>query len=178
MNTYISLLRGINVSGQKKIKMADLRQLYTDLGFAHVKSYLQSGNVVFQSPETDTVQLVSQIQAAIQAVYGFEVPVLIRKAADLQRIVETSPYRDQEDIKTLYVTFFNTPPAAERIAAIEAPENCKDEFTIGSDEALLYVPTGFGRTKINNNWFERNLKVTCTTRNWKTVNALIALGSE
>ncbi len=174
MNTYISLLRGINVSGQKKIKMADLRQLYTELGFQNVKTYLQSGNVVFQTESTDQAALASQIAAAIHSKYGFEVPILMRTLADLQRIVETSPYRDQE-IKLLYVTFFNAAPDSALLDAMTAPDNIPDEFTTGVDELFLFVPGGYGRTKLNNNWVERKLKISCTTRNWKTINALIDL---
>ncbi len=106
MHNYISLLRGINVSGKKKIKMADLKSLYESMGFEDVKTYIQSGNVVFKSKETDFDVLVDSIYNKIKDKYGFEVPITIRQSHDIENIIKTNPFLAKaEDIKMLYVGF-------------------------------------------------------------------------
>lgn len=112
--------------------MEALRQSYADLGFQNVKSCLQSGNVVFQAQETTHAVLADQIHEAIQDTFGFEVSILIRELTYFQRIVATSPYRNEADIQLLHATCFNSKPAAERLAESAAvPEGIVDVFTLG-----------------------------------------------
>ncbi len=174
MYTHISLLRGINVSGQKKIKMAGLKGLYRGLGFASVRTYLQSGNVVFDSPENDAVELAARIEARIEQVYGFAVPVFIRHPEDFRRILESSPFADRPGTQPnrLLVTFLLSQPAQDKLEALNVPPDTSDEFAIGEAEIFLFCPEGYGRSKLSNHFFERKLGVPATTRNWKTVNAL------
>jgi len=179
MNTYIALLRGINVSGQKKIKMADLRNQLAELGFEDVQTYIQSGNIIFKFPETEHQVLEEKIADKIAADYGFQVPVLVKKAADFQQALERNPYLKDEknDPKQIYFTFLSTPPSAERIKVLEEKKYDPELYTIDSTTIYLYVPNGYGRTKLNNNLFEQKLKVQATTRNLKTVRKLVELGS-
>ena len=110
MHTYISILRGINVSGQKKIIMTDLLKLYEDLGFIDVKTYIQSGNVVFNSTKkVSNALLVKQIESKINEIYGFQVPVIIRTADDLEKIIASNPFK-AESTENLYVTFLSNLP--------------------------------------------------------------------
>ena len=92
MPPYITLLRGINVSGQKKIRMADLKSLYESLGFENAQTYVQSGNVVFDSKEQDVMGLRETIEAQIESTFGFSVPVLIRTGDDVRRVIENHPF--------------------------------------------------------------------------------------
>lgn len=92
MKKYISMLRGINVSGQKKIKMNELRTLYESLGFRPVKTYIQSGNVIFKSPASDTSELVSNIETKIKQTFGFSVSVIIRTASEFQHVINNNPF--------------------------------------------------------------------------------------
>jgi len=174
MKTYISLLRGINVSGQKKIRMAELRSLYEALGLVRVESYLQSGNVVFDSDEPDGAKLAGLIEAEIEQTFGYSVPVLVRTPADFRRIIESNPFAGDrnEDPARLYVTFLYQLPAGEQWRKLASPTGTADEFVIGEQEIFLFCPNGYGRTKLSNNFFEKKLGVPATTRNWKTVNAL------
>ncbi len=121
MQTYISMLRGINVSGQKKIRMADLKSLYESLGLENVQTYVQSGNVVFDSPEKDTAKLTKSIEAQIEKVYGFSVPVLIRTADDFRRVIESHPFAREEAARVL-VTFF---VPTSRSVETEEPERSR-----------------------------------------------------
>ena len=100
MNTYISLLRGINVSGQKKVRMADLKSLYESLELGNVQTYVQSGNVVFDSEEQDVEKLKNSIEAQIEAIFGFSVPVLIRSADDFQRVIKGHPFAHEDPIRS------------------------------------------------------------------------------
>jgi len=174
MNTYISLLRGINVSGRNKIKMADLRGLYESLGFTAVQSYLQSGNVVFTSAETNRDAIRQSIEAAIREAYGFTVPLFILDAADLEQVFTGNPFLtgDSEDPAKLHVTFLAPKPSPEMLGNLTPPANSSDEFHVTGEWAYLFCPNGYSRTKLSNAFFERKLKTTATTRNWKTVSAL------
>ncbi len=174
MTTHISLLRGINVSGQKKIRMADLRDLYESLGFSAVESYLQSGNVIFESDEEDRAALANMIEAEIEKSYGYSVSLLLRSSADFARVLQHNPYlrTRSENAKELYITFLAETPSSTLLETLAAPENSGDEFCVVGQEIYLFLPSGAGRTKLSNNFFERKLKVVATTRNWRTVNAL------
>jgi len=174
MNTYISMLRGINVSGQKKIAMSALVSMYERLGLTRVRTYVQSGNVVFESDESQAGSLKLRIEAQIQKTFNYEVPVIVRRPEDLQRILGGNPFlrRDGVIIEQLYVTFLDGEPATVGLKGLPNPNADGDEFVLGEQELFLWCPNGFGRTKLNNNFFERKLKVAATTRNWKTVTAL------
>jgi uncharacterized protein (DUF1697 family) len=180
LKTYISLLRGINVSGQKLIRMADLQRLYEGLGFARVRTYIQSGNVLFDAPEDSNAAYAAQIESQIQAAYGFEVPVLICTAADLQRIIESNPFltRREEDTAKLYVHFLAEKPSQAAADSLVRPANETGEWAFGEKEIFLFLPDGAGRTKLSNAFFETKLKTTATARNWNTVNTLLKMALE
>ena len=178
MNTYIALLRGINVSGQKKMQMAELREGFEGLGFGEVETYVQSGNVAFESEEGDGDELARQIEAEIEARFGYGVTVFVRRPEDFERILKGNPFlkRREVDIDRLYVTFLERAPGEEEAGRLAAPEGIADEFILGEREIFLYCPGGYGTTKLSNNFFERKLGMAATTRNWKTVNALWEMG--
>jgi uncharacterized protein (DUF1697 family) len=168
------MLRGINVSGQKKIRMAELRSLFESLNLVNVKTYVQSGNVVFDSTEQDASELAKLIKAQIEQFFGYAVSVFIREPKDFQRIIANNPFSNErnEDPARLYVTFLYSPPSKTKLSNLVIPNDGADEFFVGEKEIFLFCPNGYGRTKLSNNFFEKKLNVPATTRNWKTVNAL------
>ena len=176
---YISLLRGINVSGQKKILMKDLKALYENLGFENVMTYIQSGNVLFETKETAIEALQQQIADAIQKAYGFEVPVLVKTVDNLQKIFERNIYieRYKDDVSKLYFTLLGETPDSELVDALMAMNYQPEEFYIANDTVYFYCPTGYGKTKLTNNFFEKKLKVAATTRNYKTMKKLVELAA-
>jgi uncharacterized protein (DUF1697 family) len=180
MTTYISILRGINVSGQKKILMADLQMLYEKLGFKNITTYIQSGNIVFDTDKKTQTQLEQSIHKAIAQHYTFEVPVMVRTAEDMQKVVMTNPFLKIKgiDVAKLHVTFLSDRPAASELKVIESFDYAPDQFKIIGQEVFLYCPESYGETKLSNNFFEKKLNVTATTRNWKTVNKLVELASK
>jgi uncharacterized protein (DUF1697 family) len=178
MQTFISILRGINVSGQKKILMAELKLLYESLKFKDVTTYIQSGNVLFKSDKSlSDLELATKIRKAIYKKYGFEVPVIIRSKDEIQKIISTNPFLKEKDIdeKKLHVTFLSEIPVKENIESIKSDNYLPDQFIISGKDIYLHIPVSYGETKLSNNFFEKKLKVTATTRNWNTVKKLLEL---
>ncbi|MCI4064535.1 DUF1697 domain-containing protein [Micromonospora sp. R77] len=170
---YAALLRGVNV-GSTRLAMADLRRLVADLGHTDVRTYLQSGNVVFGSPVTDPVELARGIERVLADELGLRVPVLVRSGAELAAVTTASPYAKQQDDPTrLLVAFLSAPPPAARVAELTAPTGENVEYTVDGREIHLHFPDGgYGRTKFTNTHLEKKLGVVATTRNWKSVCAL------
>jgi uncharacterized protein (DUF1697 family) len=177
MATFISMLRGINVGGQRSMRMPELKALYESLDFSRVTTYVQSGNVVFDSPIPDAVKVTAAIETEIARHFGFPVAVVLRGADDFRRILAGNPFirPRNEAPEKLYVTFLSALPPAAASEHLQSPTGSADEFILSDREVYLFCPGGYGRTKLSNTFFENKLKVPATTRNWKTVNALYAL---
>jgi len=177
MTTYISLLRGINVSGQKLIKMEALAKTFQKLECEKVKTYLQSGNVVFTSNTTSTKTLETQIEQEIKKDFGFDVPVMVLTETKLSETISNNPFINQadKDITFMHITFLSSIPENYDIKSIESKKQQGEEVFISEDMVYLYCPNGYGKTKLTNNFFENKLKLSATTRNWKTTKELLKL---
>ena len=176
MNKYISILRGINVSGQKKILMVDLKKLYESIGFKNVVTYIQSGNVIFETNDTASeIELASQIEQAILKQYSFEVPVIVFKNKELKKWIDSNPFLKDESIEErLYFTFLNKIPDALHVEQLQG-DYLPEKFEIIDKVVFFYCPIGYGNTKLSNTFFEKKLKVKATTRNFKTTFKLLEL---
>ncbi|MDQ4141433.1 MAG: DUF1697 domain-containing protein [Bacteroidota bacterium] len=174
MQTYFALLRGINVSGQKMMKMSDLLDLFKGLHFKNARTYVQSGNVVFQAENQNIASLQEQIATAITEKFQFSVPVLVKNQTEWSWILQNNPFVNErnEDSTKLHVTLLAGEPNAAIIAKIDPAQYVPDEFRIVGNIIYLYCPNGYGRTKLHNNFFESKFKLAATTRNWKTVQEL------
>lgn len=180
MSTFISILRGINVSGQKRILMRDLRELFEKLDFKQVQTYIQSGNVVFENnTQTPNSELAMRIEKAIEKEFNFHVPTIIRSKEELERIISSNPFlKDRSiDLKKLHVTFLSEVPTKENAENIVKTDFLPDQFVIKDKNIFLHIPENYGVTKLSNSFFERKLKVTATTRNWNTLNKLLEMAS-
>ena len=177
MYTYISLLRGINVTGYKKINMKELTAVYQSLEFENVRTYIQSGNVIFESSESNIDKLSKIIESAIKKKYSFEVSVFILTPNELQKIIERNPF-PKKDFKPLMVTLLNQEPIKEKIKSLEVLDTNYEKYEICGKVIYLYFPNGYGRAKLNNNFLENKLKVRATTRNWRTLNKLLEMINE
>lgn len=178
MTIYISILRGINVSGQKKIRMEDLKALYQELDFSEVITYIQSGNVIFKTSHNISISGLSEkIEKAIEVKYHFHVPVIIRTADEMHQILSSNPFLNEAgtDREKLHVTFLEEEPQSEDIDTIRKTEFSPDRFLIIGKEVYLYCPDGYGNTKLSNTFFEKKLHLKATTRNWKTVNNMLLI---
>jgi len=174
MPTHISLLRGINVGGNKQIRMAELKALYESLDFSAVTTYVQSGNVVFDADSADSAELIARIEAAIAQRFGFDVTVLLRSADDLRRILDGNPFPGVEATR-LHVLFLAALPAPAAIATLNVPVAAGEEWLLAGQELYLHYPNGSGRSKMTGAFFERALSVAASARNWNSVNALYDL---
>ncbi|MCR4316830.1 MAG: DUF1697 domain-containing protein [Planctomycetes bacterium] len=177
MKKLISLLRGINVSGQKLILMKDLKALYESLGFENAVTYIQSGNVYFETA-LGAKAAAKRIEDGIHDRFGFEVSVVVRTPAELKKVVAGNPFiKDGEQIaKKLYVSFLSGKPTKDAIREIESADFEGDEIRVVGNDAYLRYHAGAGRTKLTNALIERKLGV-ATTRNWNTIGKLIELAS-
>jgi uncharacterized protein (DUF1697 family) len=171
------MLRGINVSGKNRIKMEELRELYESLGFENVQTYVQSGNLIFESTETDAAKISTKIEKKIERVFGFDVPVFVRTKSEFQRLIKNTPFAGKDTTK-LHVTFLSEAPTNLPIDELNAAKAKNEEFSISGKEIYLYCPNGYGITKLSNNFFERRLNVSATTRNWKTVSTLLSMAEK
>ena len=177
MQTYIALLRGINVSGQKMIKMADLKSLLEKQSFSNIQTYLQSGNVVLESNLEDKHEISSIIQSAINQSYGFDVPTLVLTTTELEMIVHHPPFLQQDELNPAYfhVTFLGSHPKDIDEEVISAKRSATEQISFSPQAIYLYCPDGYGKTKLHNGFLEKQTKVIATTRNWKTCLQLMKL---
>ncbi len=175
MPVFISMLRGINVAGQRKVPMAQLQALYESLGFRKVTTYIQSGNVVFEW--SSAKGLAAKIGEAIQKEFGFEVPVIIRTKAEWKAAFEGNPFLSKKEVdhSKLHITFLGAAPDEALSSKLRALDFMPDRFHISGSEIYLYVPGSYGETKLSNAFIESKLKVKATTRNWKTVTKLMEM---
>lgn len=174
MHTYIALLKGINVGGHKKMPMADLREQLTKSGLKQVRTYIQSGNVVFQSELNDLLELEAFLQKTIQSYFGFEVSVLVTTREQLKRIFDDCPFSEEKKIKSYFTLLKHKPgEAIIKMASEKVYEG--EEYEIINDCIYFYCASGYGRAKFNINYFERKLGTTATARNYNTMVKLLEL---
>jgi uncharacterized protein (DUF1697 family) len=176
MVTFAALLRAVNVSGQNRIPMAELRRALGSLGLARVQTYLQSGNVVFAAQGGDPGGHAAAIHGLIKREFGHDVPVLVLTAAELAQAAAENPFVSiAADEKALHVTFLFAPADADGFVGRDLPAQEGERAQRAGPVIYLYLPHGYGRTKLNNAYFERVLGTSATTRNWRTVLALGAM---
>jgi uncharacterized protein (DUF1697 family) len=174
MQTYIAILRGINVSGKNMIKMPELQTLFEGLGFNKVKTYIQSGNVIFKAAAKNSSEIEKLIEEKIFEKFSLKVPVLVKTKDEVDEVLQNNPFvkATNVDVSKLHATFLSKEPEQANIDKISKDQYLRDEFILKGSTIYLHCPNGYGNTKLNNNFFESKLKVTATTRNWKTVNEL------
>lgn len=176
--TRVALLRGINVGGKNKLRMADLSALFTKAGCAGVQTYIQSGNVVFDAPAAVADGLPARIERAIADRFGYRIPVVMRTAGELAAISRGNPFlAGGAAPDTLHVVFLPGVADADRVAALDQDRSPPDELLALGREIYLRCPDGFGRTRITSAYLDATLATTTTVRNWRTVEKLAELAS-
>lgn len=178
MTRYISILRGINVGGKRKILMAELKLLFQKLGYLNISTYIQSGNVIFDLEEKSEVKKIeNDIQEAILKTFKFEVPVIIRSVDELKQITSINPFIDKDDPDSLYLTFLKDIPEKDTIEKINKYSFPPDKFILSGKDVFISCSEKYSDSKLSNTFFEKHLKVAATTRNWKTVNKLYEIAT-
>jgi uncharacterized protein (DUF1697 family) len=191
---YVALLRGINVGAHNRMKMQDLVSLFGGLGFENIKTYLQSGNVVFSSKagthensgfrsgglkagNVEAVSIRKAIESAISEHFGFDVTVIIRTIGEMIKTANENPFLKDASIQPdkLHVAFLSDAQAAEKISKLALRKDENERYSIERSEVYLYCPNGYGNTKMNNTAIEKLIGTLATTRNWNSVMALAEL---
>lgn len=173
MNTYIVLLRGVMPSGKNSIKMAFLREILEQADFDNVGTYIQSGNVVLQSSLSPT-EIAQKVRAVILEKNDSDLPVIVKTPAEIQAVLAENPFGEERSFFTLTNDNFDKMLAQE----LEQQDFGEDKLKITEKAIYLYIPTNAARTKLTNNFIEKKLNITTTTRNFRTLTKLLTMGLE
>jgi uncharacterized protein (DUF1697 family) len=166
------------MAGHNLIKMTELSELFITLGFSDVKSYIQSGNLIFRNPDNKPVSVISaNIEKGIQEKFSLNVSVMTRTSGELSNLFSANPFLDQPDFDPAKnaVIFLNEKPTDDQIRKVADVDFPPDKFKISGSEIFIYCPNGFGKTKLYTGFFEKKMGVVGTARNWKTITAILGL---
>lgn len=164
---YIAILRGINVGGHRKIIMNDLIKLLSGDMISNLKTYIQSGNLIFESSNS-VIEIERYIEEKISLKYGFDVPTIVRKKEDWLKAIQENPF-ENEPIEHLHITFFKEEINSDKLDEINQLDTSPDQMTSKKNHAYLCLHTKYHQTKLSNQFFEKKLNTSCSTRNWKTI---------
>ena len=181
MQTFITFLRGVNMTGHNSVKMADLTLLYKNLGFIDAMTYIQSGNVIFKGfNDLAAPEIALMIEKAILKRFNYIVPVMIRTVVEMRNFMSRNPFLSEENfdsskMATILLYEKATEQQIQKVANIDYPP---DKFKIAGKEIFIYCPNGFGRTKLYTNFFEKKMGITGTARNWKTITTILDIAEK
>ncbi len=177
--SYVALLRGINLLGRNKVPMKELASLCAKVGCCDVRTYIQSGNVVFAAPTRGCDGLADKISAAIEKQMGHRPVVVLRSLKEMQAIVRGNPFLNAgTDANLLHVMFLSEKATAEAVKTLDPNRSPGDEFVVRGKDIYLKLPNGVAESKLNNQFFDSRLKTVSTGRNWRTVTTLLEMMKE
>ena len=175
LTTYIALFRGINVGGSNLISMKELKEVLETNGCVDVRTYVQSGNVIFRSGVSDAARLAKQLAAAVSKSRGFEPRVLVLTRDELERAAAGNPFQEaDQNPQSVHLFFLAERPKKPDLESLEALKTHTERFHLKGSSFYLYTPDGFGRSKLGQR-VERLLGVDATARNWRTVTTLLEM---
>jgi uncharacterized protein (DUF1697 family) len=177
VHTYIALLRGINVGGNRPLKMTLLREVLETAGCTDVETYIQSGNVVFGHASRSEAKLREDLEQRIAKAAKFEVPIVLRSAAEMSSVIADNPFPKAGD-KELHVLFCATRPTAAAFTKIEAAKFAPERWALANREVYLHLPSGIGNSKLAGTITRVSPAKEATARNWNTVEKLVAMAAE
>lgn len=171
----VAFLRGINVGGRNRLPMKGLEAALRDLGAREVRTYLQSGNVVFEGPDLDPATLAERLADAVMADHGFRPRTLVLEAAGLERVVHANPYpQATAEPKSLHLFFPLEPPAEPDLTHLEGVRQPTERYALTGGVLYLHAPEGIGRSKLAGR-VDQALGVETTARNWRTASKVLRL---
>jgi len=172
--TYVALLRGVNVAGKNKLPMRDLAAIFTEAGCTNVRTYIQSGNVVFSADPGCAKRLPDLVPQRIADRFGFRPPLMLRTADELRKVATGNPFlKSDADVGSLHVAFLADLPPKRCVAALDQRRSPGDSFKVRGREIFLYLRSGVAGSKLTNDYFDSTLGTTSTLRNWRTVLKLL-----
>jgi uncharacterized protein (DUF1697 family) len=174
--THIALLRGVNVGGKNVVAMRDLVALFTRAGCDDVRTYIQSGNILFCARAAVARSIAADASSQIKARFGLHVPVILRTRDEMERIVAGNPFlKGDIDPRALHVVFLADRPSAANVASLRCDRSPGDEFDLRGREIYLCLPNGAGRSKLTAAYFDSSLNTVSTQRNWRTATTLLEM---
>lgn len=178
MTTCIAFLRGINVGGKNRLPMKDLSSIFEDAGCADVRTYIQSGNVVFDCPALDTSELAGRVAREIEKHHGFRPPIFLLHLDELREVVGSNPYPEAvSEPKSLHLVFLDDVPQGPHLDSLNALTSDCESFLLVGKTLFIHAPNGIARSKLFNG-VEKALQAKTTARNWRTVANVLELASE
>lgn len=173
---HIALLRAVNVGGNNILPMVELRALFESLGCSNVRTYIQSGNVVFDASTRTAATIASRAAAAIEKQFGLKTPVVMRSAAELSVAASSNPFiRRGVDTKQLHLAFLADTPSARAASQLDVRRSPGDSFELQGRDLYICFAAGAGKTKLTNAYFDSTLGTVSTMRNWRTVETLVGM---
>lgn len=173
---HIALLRGINVGGKNRLRMADLAAAFEEAGCGEVRTYIQSGNVAFEAPARTARAAPGLVETILQERHGVMSPVVTRSAGELGEVIGGVPFRgERADPACLHVMFLRDTPSAARARALDPDRSPGDVLELVGREIYLHLPNGVAGSKLTNAYFDKTLGTVSTGRNWRTVLKLAEL---
>ncbi len=173
---YVALLRGINVGGKNKILMAHLSEMFVNAGCKNVRTFIQSGNVIFDGSAKLSAQVPRLVAEQIADVLGYKTPVVLRSLLELEEAVNNNPFlKLDSDLGLLHLVFLAALPEPSKVAALDPQRSPGDEYVVRGREIYLSLPNGAGESKLTNAYFDSKLSTTSTGRNWRTVTKLLEM---
>lgn len=175
---YAAFLRGINVGGKTIIKMERLREVFSSLGFENVKTYIQSGNVIFETRKTDDKKLAAKIETAVEKEF-FKTPVMIRSIDEIRDAVENNPFAEEAfEEKFFHLIFLSDKLSDEKAEMLLANNNEKEQFAVRNREIYCLLRDGFSDSLLGKKYIDNKLKTPATARNWRTMKKILELADQ
>jgi uncharacterized protein (DUF1697 family) len=173
---YLALLRGINVGGKNKILMTDLSAIFVKTGCKNVRTFIQSGNVIFDASPKVSAQVSRLVAEQITKTFGYTTPVVMRSLVELEDAVSSNPFlKPGSDLELLHLVFLAALPEASKVAALDPQRSPGDEYIVRGREVYLRLPNGVADSKLTNAYFDSRLSTISTGRNWRTVTKLLEM---
>lgn len=176
MKQYLIFLRGVTPVGKNKVLMGSLREILTKAGLLNVQTYIQSGNVLANS-DLSAAAIETLVHDAIAKELGGDIAIVAKTPSQIKKIFDNNPFADK-DTTDVYFTLLQKEPDPKKIKKLSSLQFSPDEFVVTNKSVYLYCPNGYGRTRINNNYFERQLGVPATSRNYNTIKKMIELSED
>ena len=172
---YVALLRGVNVGGKNRLPMADLRDILAEAGCAGARTYIQSGNAVFEAAANLAEAVPELVAQAISERFGYETVVVVRSGEELRRVATSNPFDTSGDPRFLHVAFLKDTPSDEAVSSLDPQRSPPDEFAVRGRDVYLRYPSGVARSKLTNDYLAARLQTVSTMRNWRTVLRLLEM---
>lgn len=171
---YVAFLRGINVGGKNKVKMETLREVCSEIGFENVKTYINSGNVIFETRKTDDKKLAAKIEKAIEKEFGLQIKTIVRSISEIEEIVKNNPFDGQfENDKDLHVFFLDEEMPDDKRELLLSNNNENEKYFVRGREIFCLLKVSVLDSLMGKDYIAKKLKDSSTARNWRTVNKVL-----